>query len=173
MLDLNSPRWANLWHLYSGDPDWPTTATMIHRLRDAREEAKFDDAMADLWDSVLHQNDLCPAALAVVPHLLDIAERVRPQWGVKAVSLAGRLENARQQPWQEALEAEWLRAVGDDLLAEYHAAIMRLPNVVNGLAAQLGADSALSLSIAILNGNGCGGLAEQLVRAFRREQPPQ
>jgi hypothetical protein len=61
-LDLGSPRWSELQHAYGSGVNIPAL------LRKAA--AGDDDAVADLFGSILHQNSVYSASYAAVPHLV-------------------------------------------------------------------------------------------------------
>lgn len=76
MLPLDSPRWSQLKHAYGNASDTPG---LLLRLADEPTGPECGEIWSLLISSVLHQGEVYPAALAVVPHLVEIAQRVAPK----------------------------------------------------------------------------------------------
>ena len=68
MLELKSSRWAELTHAHGDASDIPE---VLERL-----SAGDESAVGDLASALCHQGSVYGASLAVVPHLVNIAQRI-------------------------------------------------------------------------------------------------
>jgi hypothetical protein len=90
MLDLASPRWADL------DPELPPLIAALPEQR----------AVARLSDRLRVGDGLHPAAYAVLPHLVTHLAVERGPEAVSMATLAARIELARQRPDPPAMPAD-------------------------------------------------------------------
>ena len=112
MLDLQSPRWAEL--------NGAVAAQLIQQVRDGDE-----DAYAELYHQACHQFTVAPAAYAVVPHLADLAANTASKqlWPLITIGsvVAARAAHPKTSP-----------AIPNDLRVDYEravsAALPRLPS---------------------------------------------
>lgn len=65
MLDLQSPRWAELRHAYGSAEDVPE---MLRRIQLSWDKK----AWFDVWSALCHQSDVHTATYAAVPHLVNL-----------------------------------------------------------------------------------------------------
>jgi len=122
MLPLESPRWSQLQHAYGNASDTPG---LLRRLAGVPTGPEAATIWNQLYSSVLHQGDIHTSAFAVVPHLVEIAQRVAPKARldfihfIGAVATNGYPPDGAEDLWRDSLGAfaaanEWI----DPLFAE-------------------------------------------------------
>ena len=119
MLNLDSPRWAQLSQAFGSAEDIPK---LIAALSSVPEEAARAEVWFALWRMLWSPDAVFDAAYAAVPHLLPIVETYALGERVQAIHLAMRVELLRRGPMAPPMPA--------DLLAPYAAAIDSLPLAV-------------------------------------------
>lgn len=70
MLDLGSPRWAELSHAYGNAANIPPLLRALASLPDSDNKS---EPWFSLWSSLAHQGDVYSASLAAVPHVIAAA----------------------------------------------------------------------------------------------------
>ncbi len=102
MLDLDSPRWADIPASCSR-----SSALAVKLLREAR--AGDDSAYAELYHQVCHQFTVGPVAYVAVPHLVEIARAADLKRRVWPLSIVGTVQAARLSSPTQAppLPDEW------------------------------------------------------------------
>ena len=79
MLDLDSPRWAELQHAYGPADDIPDLLRDLERfaagetLPPNEDFGEQKEPWFSLWSALCHQGDSCTAAFAALPHIVRIA----------------------------------------------------------------------------------------------------
>lgn len=75
MITLDSPAWANLQTAYGPATNIPV---LLQGLRTAPLGERAKRTWDTLFSSLLHQGTVWQAAMAVVPHLVDISRTLSP-----------------------------------------------------------------------------------------------
>jgi hypothetical protein len=118
MLELTSPRWAELHHAYG-------TAEKIPELLRQSSGLPSDEGDSEpwfsLWSALAHQGDVYPASFAAVPHVI--------------AALAGSPESASEAyfhfpAWVEFCRHKNAVEIPDDLKAPYFDALQRIPGLL-------------------------------------------
>lgn len=156
MLDLDSPRWNDLWHMYTGYGDHPDAAPpapeLLRRIEAATGDEEFAVALRDFMEAIYHQGDFCPASYGVTPHLARLCENAatwrRSQfcYAIALIELA-RLDCLRRS----TIDFE----VADDIVASYHATLQMLPRwVAASVEEEWDRDTAICFTAALLVAKG-------------------
>jgi hypothetical protein len=124
VIPLDSSRWC--------DELWPVAGDIEDMLDDlaALQHARSDDIfrrrLTCLMGMLWHQNDSCPAALAIAPYLAALCEGASFRRRVDLIHCLALLEDARHDYLARGIEFE----VPADVLEEYTATLSRLPELI-------------------------------------------
>ena len=118
MLDLNSPRWAELEDAYGSAVNIPALLAQLHTLPGDSGGA---DPWFSLWSSLAHQGDVHTASFAAVPHVVQ--------------ALGTSPETASEvyfhfPAWVEICRHRSGVGIPNDLEASYFQSLARLPGLV-------------------------------------------
>jgi hypothetical protein len=122
MLDLESPRWAELQHAYGAASDIPA---LLRQLQTLPSSEPNEEPWFSIWSSLAHQGDVYPASFAAVPYV------------VEALASAPSRASAMYfhfSAWVEVCRQNRAVAIPQDLEASYFAALARLPSLVAAAA---------------------------------------
>lgn len=122
MLALEDPLWGSLQHAYGDAADIPVLLTALASAPDKPADATAEPWYS-LWSDLCHQGDAYTASYAAVPHLVDIAGRVKGALNFDFLLLPTAIEVARSSGRGPELPA--------GLADYYRAAILRLPELVS------------------------------------------
>ena len=92
-LPLNSPRWAELWHMYGNASDVPAR---LRKLRRVQTDDRLAEELCTLMTGVYHQHDVTTAAFAVVPHLAELCLASKLQTCYRYIGCIAKIEVARR-----------------------------------------------------------------------------
>jgi hypothetical protein len=96
MLDLRSPRWAELQHAFGSSGSIPDRLA-IFIARPTDESGSLVDPSDLLYGSLCHQSlAVYTATYAALPHILDRAESLAPRRRLALLIFAGAVEAARK-----------------------------------------------------------------------------
>lgn len=123
MLDLHSPRWAELQHAYGPAADIPQR---LAALQGAHASDSDHEPWLTLWSSLAHQGEVYSASFAAVPHVVA---------ALAANPAAASADFFQFPAWIEICRARQAADVPADLVAAYTSALARLPGLV-GIASQ-------------------------------------
>jgi hypothetical protein len=125
VVPLDSPRWFDeLWPV-AGDVE--ELLEDLTALRHPRSDDAFKCRLTSLMQRIWHDNDSCPAALAVAPHLAAICEGASFRHRVALIRCIALVEDARQDYLARSIEYE----VPADVHEEYEATLARLPELIS------------------------------------------
>jgi hypothetical protein len=118
MLDLNSPRWAELEDAYGSAAKIPGLLGQLQTLPGDTQDA---EPWFSLWSALAHQGDVYTASFAAVPHVVR--------------ALAASPETASEvyfhfPAWVEICRHRSGADIPDDLEAPYVEALSQLPGLV-------------------------------------------
>jgi hypothetical protein len=149
LLDLTSPRWAELNHAYGPATDVPA---LLERLADLPDSAGDAEPWHTLWSSLAHQGDVYAASFAAVPHVVEALAR----------DPVGAGSTYFQFPaWVEICRARHGIAVPADLAPAYFQSLARLPELAAAATkAPLDDDRLACILSAIAAAAGHVGVAE-------------
>jgi hypothetical protein len=168
VVPLDSPRWF--------DELWPVAGDVEDMLEDlaALRHAQSDDAfkcrLTGLMQMIWHDNDSCPAALAVAPHLAAICEGADIRRRVALIRCIALFEDARHDYQARGIEYE----VQADVREEYGAILARLPELI---AACLGepwdSDTAVGLAGALVVAKGHPAEGREIMSIRPQPEPTE
>ena len=118
MLDLDSPRWAELSHAYGRAGDIPALLRALSpspSSDDPNEEPWFS-----LWSALAHQRDVYPASFAAVPHVVRVLQSDPTRASFSFLQFPA---------WVEICRRTSAIAVQEDLREAYEAALAKLPSL--------------------------------------------
>jgi hypothetical protein len=122
MLPLDSPKWSDLRHAYGAASDVPKLIEQLRALPpDAGAEA---EPYSSLWSSLCHQDTVYTASYAAVPLIVELMAAAPERVPETVFQLVACIEIARGQGRGPDIPA--------DLVADYFAALTRLPALVAG-----------------------------------------
>lgn len=151
MLPLDDPRWTSLDHAYGPAADVPN---LLRKLEIHGEDK--DQIWFNLWSELCHQGDVYTASYAAVPHIVGIALHAQGSLHNSFLQLPTAIEVARQTNRGPT--------VPDDLANEYHAAIVRLTDVVAaGLQQEWSVDALINACAALAVAKGHPNVAEAML----------
>lgn len=116
MLDLESPRWAQLQTAYGAAVDVPDLLRALETLPssdDWRDEPWFS-----LWSALAHQGAVYSASFAAVPHVVRALATAPERAGFPYFAFPARVEVCRQRTGEP---------IPDDLRDSYFTALAELP----------------------------------------------
>jgi hypothetical protein len=149
MLDLDSPRWAELRHAYGPASDIPG---LLRQLADFPPSADSAEPWFSLWSSLAHQGEVYPASFAAVPHVIH-AMAVSPD-------RAG-FDFLQFPVWVEICRRKNGTPIPPDLDHAYFAALARLPSLVADAASREWDPGFLACAMAaVAVAKGQGAMAE-------------
>ena len=127
VLPLDDPRWSTLPTAY----DHPGLPTLLNRLLTEPPEpepgTQIPTIWEEVWELILYQGCLYPAAMAAMPYLVLALARVEPARRTFWLGSLAELEALRAvQPWSPDA-AEWLTT---ELLAAYERALRDVVSLV-------------------------------------------
>ncbi|MGX4643284.1 hypothetical protein [Massilia sp. SYSU DXS3249] len=152
MLDLHSPRWAELEGAYGSAAGIPALLEQLHTLpNDAAEEP-----WPSLWSALAHQGDVYTASFAAVPHVVQALASSPDTAGEVYFHFTAWVEICRQRSGVD---------IPADLEKPYCQALARLPDLVKQASDRPwdAAFTACALS-ALAVAKGQHGLAEALLQ---------
>lgn len=117
MLELDSPRWAELDHAYGKAGNIPELLRQLESFPTAegRGEPWFS-----IWSALAHQGDVYPASFAAVPHVVKVLEK----------GPASATSSYLHFPaWVEICRHKRSVEVPTDLESAYFDALRRLPSL--------------------------------------------
>src|SRR4051812_41010928 len=91
MLDLDSPRWAQLKQAYGTAEDVPRLLAFLDEAGD-RERGEL---WFGLWSTLCRDGEVFSASYAAVPHLVAFAARRNAARGAESLHLVGAIEVGR------------------------------------------------------------------------------
>lgn len=153
MLNLDSPRWAELTQAYGSAEDVPR---VIGALSEMHEPAARAELWFALWRMLLRDDAVFVAAYATAPYLLALAADRPLAERAEAAQLLTRIELLRRAPASPAMPS--------DLVAPYAAAVEALPRLVASCADEpWDAEVAQILTAALLVGKRQAPLANAVL----------
>ena len=165
MLNLDSPRWAELRQAYGTAEDVPRLIAALWDLADERQRAELWFA---LWGLLCQDERVHTAAYAAAPHLVELLRRD----GAARFPLRERAQGAQLVACIEAYRhRDGAPPVPADLVADYAAAVERLPALVcASIHDPWDADVARALASALLIAKRQPGLGVALMRLDASEE---
>jgi hypothetical protein len=152
MLDLESPRWAELQHAYGAAADIPA---LLRRLQALPSSEANEEPWFSIWDSLAHQGDVYSASFAAVPYV------------VEALASAPNRASATYfhfPAWVEVCRQNRGVAIPQDLDASYFSALARLPALAGAASVHpWDADFTASVLAAIAAAKGNAKVAEAVM----------
>lgn len=150
MLPLESPRWSQLQHAYGNASDTPV---LLLRLASDPTGPEAATIWNQLYSSVLHQGDVHTSAFAVVPHLVEIAQRVAPKARLDFIHFVGAVATNGYPP-----------DGAEDLWRDSHGAFAAANEWIDPLFAELeNTYELLSVASARAAFEGCSGTAQMIM----------
>ena len=122
MLDLNSPRWAELEDAYGSAAKIPG---LLRQLQTLPDDAHDSEPWFSLWSALAHQGDVYTASFAAVPYV------------VQALAISPETANEvyfHFPAWVEICRHRSGVAIPDDLRESYFAALAQFPALVEKAA---------------------------------------
>jgi hypothetical protein len=123
-LALDSPRWAELWHMYGDAHDVPDRLRALEQIQNDEELGR---ALFQLMVGISHQSDVTTAAYAVVPHFRRLCLASKLSTRFRYLGCIAEIEEARH--YHEELGNEDA-IVPEDLAPAYFAALNDLPGLI-------------------------------------------
>jgi hypothetical protein len=120
MVPLTPDAWKSLTHAYGSAENIP--ALLLALPHYPRCEKYDDEPWYTLWSSLCHQQDICDAAIAAIPHILMIAEAAPWRIDHNYLSLPACIEICRRR---DDLEFDSV------LLAPYLKSLAKIPSIVH------------------------------------------
>ncbi|HEY7642229.1 MAG TPA: hypothetical protein VH814_21025 [Steroidobacteraceae bacterium] len=124
VLDLDSPKWAELMHAYGNAADIPALLRQLDSLPAAAAE---QEPWFSLWSALAHQGDVYSASFAAVPHV------------VRALASAPASADSTYlhfPAWVEICRSKNGTPVPEELAPAYFHALSQLPSLVAAAAAR-------------------------------------
>jgi hypothetical protein len=122
MLDLDSPRWAQLSHAYGSAEDIPSLIRAIA----AEPEPRYSPDLLqvrdnptpweEVYSSLCHQYSIYSATYAAFPHIVEIAFADRPEKQIETLVLAGTIRVLGSVDFD----------VPEDLIPDFEAAMLKV-----------------------------------------------
>jgi len=149
MLNLDSPRWAELQHAYGAASDIPALLRQLGALPESKGE---EDPWFSIWSALAHQGDVYSASFAAVPHVVSALAK-NPSQACSAYF---------QFPaWVEICRKQKRVAVPGDLQSAYTQALGKLPALVASASSREWDDEFLACALsAIAAAKGHASVAE-------------
>ena len=152
MLNLDSPRWAELKHAYGSAADIPPLLAELRTLPDSEGEA---EPWFTLWSALAHQGDVYSASFAAVPHVIEALAIDPPH---------AHFAYFQFPAWVEICRVRKSMDVPVDLKDAYFASLKRLPELVAQAAAVAWDDDRLACALsAIAAASGRTAIAEAVL----------
>lgn len=152
MLDLESPRWAELQHAYGAASDIPA---LLRQLQAVPSSEPNEEPWFSIWSSLAHQGDVYSASFAAVPYV------------VEALASAPNRASATYfhfPAWVEVCRQNRGVAIPQDLAASYFFALARLPALAGAASSQpWDAEFTASVLAAIAAAKGNAKVAEAVM----------
>jgi hypothetical protein len=123
-LPLNSPRWAELWHMYGDASDVPAH---LRKLRRVKTDAQLAEQLCSLMVGIYHQHDVTTAAFAVVPHFADLCLASTLPTCYRYIGCIAKIEVARR--YHNGLGNK-NSIVPGDLAAAYYGTVRSLSELI-------------------------------------------
>ena len=123
MLSLDDPRWATLHPVAGETVDVLDTLEVLGRMPSAEQ---FGSTLTYLMAMVWHDNDSCPAALAIAPHLAALCAGASLERKVRCIHCIALFEVARQLALARGIGP----VVAAEIEEEYLPTVRRLPELV-------------------------------------------
>jgi hypothetical protein len=138
-LPLNSPRWREL-ETSCGETG-ELTAQLLAQIRADKDSEEFTvaDALKELFQQICHQGCVGQVAYAVVPHLIDIAERTTGAQRLDLLAWVGAVIG------DSVSRPDEVPPVPDDLVETYDKAKQRALELATAELAHPIADPVISL----------------------------
>jgi hypothetical protein len=118
MLDLQSPRWAELEHAYGAATDIPA---LLVRLREIPSSLGHAEPWFSLWSALAHQGDVYSASFAAVPHVVATFAQA---------PLSADASYLQFPAWVEICRVKRQVPIPQDLRTSYFESMARLPVLV-------------------------------------------
>jgi hypothetical protein len=122
MLDLDSPRWADLAHAYGNAADVPG---LLRQLQDFPSSEGESEPWFSLWSALAHQGDVYSASFAAVPHVVAVLATAPKRADSSYFQFPAWVEICRERESAE---------VPPDLSEAYLQALAQLPALVAAAA---------------------------------------
>jgi hypothetical protein len=129
VLSLDDPRWETLYPVAGDTAEMLDTLAALARVT---ADERFARTLTYLMAMVWHDNDSCPAALAIAPHLAAVAGAGSVDRRARCIHCIALFEVARRR----ATDGGFGPVVPPDVEAEYAAVIKQLPELVAGCLAE-------------------------------------
>ena len=122
MLDLDSPRWAQLSHAYGPATDIPPLLRQLESLPSSENDA---EPWFTIWSALAHQGDVYSASFAAVPHIVRYLGHA---------PTTADFSYFHFPTWVEICRRQRGVAVPADLVGAYQNALSALPRLVAAAA---------------------------------------
>jgi hypothetical protein len=150
MLDLHSPRWAELEHAYGRASDIPALLRQLETLPSDGEKEPW----LTLWSALAHQGDVYSASFAAVPHVVRVLSTAPAKADFMYFDFPAWVEICRQKKGVP---------IPEDLKPAYFAALAQLPSLVAAAAPrEWDVDFLRGALAAIAAAKGYGDIAEAI-----------
>jgi hypothetical protein len=168
VVPLDSPRWFDeLWPVAG---DVAEMLEVLAALSHARADDIFSRELTYLMSMIWYDNNSCPAALAVAPHLAAICDGANFSRRVHLIHCMALLEVARLDYLARGIEDK----SPADVLEEYKAVLARLPGLITAcLGEPWDLETAVMLAGALVVAKGHPSEGGQIMRIRRDLEPPK
>jgi len=138
LLELASPRWAQLEHAYGSATDAPVWLAALADLPTAAGEA---EPWYSIWSALAHQGDVYPASFAAVPYVIQ---------ALASDPVLADDTYFHFPAWVEICRVKKGLEVPADLREAYFAALARLPDLAAAASAVPWDDERLACVLAAI-----------------------
>ena len=122
MLELDSPRWAELEHAYGSAKDIPG---LLRQLKDMPSSENDNEPWFSIWSSLAHQGDVYSASFAAVPHVVSALKQAPSKADFTFFQFPAWIEICRKK---NSID------IPEDLAESYFRALAHLPAIVAAAA---------------------------------------